>query len=194
MVRCPNAYIKGNTILKTFCKMSLKVRKRTFWHMRPANSQISLRMLAVWSESSLSAWRNVAFLVIQKAPSEDSGQTARMRRLIWIFAGRTFPKLSFLRVILKWSTNFLFLFLFALSRGLLLTVSRALSVLWTYWQLGTGIIHVISWVKVIHLHSTYDMNDACPNRIADQWTNTASLFLIFGRYSCTTTLLPTLID
>ena len=29
--------------------------------------------------SSLSAWRNFASLAIQKAPSEDSGQTARMR-------------------------------------------------------------------------------------------------------------------
>ena len=47
-------------------------------------------------QSSLSAWRNFASLAIQNASSEDSDQTARMRRLIWIFAGRTCPKLRFL--------------------------------------------------------------------------------------------------
>ena len=35
-------------------------------------------------------------LVIQNAPSEDSDQTARMRRLIRIFTGRTCPKVRFL--------------------------------------------------------------------------------------------------
>ena len=54
----------------------------------PTKTQISLRIRAVWSESSLSAWRNFAFFAIQNALSEDSDQTARMRRLIWIFAAR----------------------------------------------------------------------------------------------------------
>ena len=36
------------------------VRKRTFGHMRPTKTQISLRIRAVWSESSLPAWRNFA--------------------------------------------------------------------------------------------------------------------------------------
>ena len=77
---------------------SLYVRKRTFWYVRPTKTQISLRIRAVWSESSLSAWRNFASLAIQKAPSEDSDQTARMRRLIRIFAGRTCLKVRFLTV------------------------------------------------------------------------------------------------
>ena len=63
--------------------------------VRPTKTQISLRVCAVWSESSLSAWRNFASLAIQNAPSEESDQTARMRRLIWIFAGRTSPKERF---------------------------------------------------------------------------------------------------
>ena len=33
--------------------MSRNVRKRTFEHVRPAKIQISLRIRAVWSESSL---------------------------------------------------------------------------------------------------------------------------------------------
>ena len=44
---------------------------------------------AVLSEASLSAWRNFASLAIQNELTEDSDQTARMRWLIWIFAGRT---------------------------------------------------------------------------------------------------------
>ena len=37
---------------------------------------LSLLSHAVWSDSSLYAWRNFASLAIQNALSEDSGQTA----------------------------------------------------------------------------------------------------------------------
>ena len=47
--------------------------------MRPRKTQISQRICAVWSESSMSAWRNFASLAIQNAASEDSDQTARMQ-------------------------------------------------------------------------------------------------------------------
>ena len=43
----------------------------------------------VWSESSLSAWRKLGSLATHWAHSEDSDQTGRMPRLIWVFAGRT---------------------------------------------------------------------------------------------------------
>ena len=56
--------------------------------VHPSEIQISLHIRAVWSESSLSGRINVAPLAIQNAPSEDSDQTSRMRRLIWIFTGR----------------------------------------------------------------------------------------------------------
>ena len=78
------------------CSMGRNVRKHTFLHVRPTKTQISLRIRSAWSESSLSVWRNFASLVIQNAPSEDTDQTARMRRLIWIFSGRIYPKVSFL--------------------------------------------------------------------------------------------------
>ena len=71
-------------------------RKRNFWHERPATTQIRLRIRAVWSESSLSAWRKFASSAIQNAPSEYPDQTVRMHRLVWIFAGRTCPKVRFL--------------------------------------------------------------------------------------------------
>ena len=57
--------------------------------VRPAKNQISLGIRPVWSESSLCAqWvaKDPSFL---HADSEDSGQTGRMPRLIWVFVGRT---------------------------------------------------------------------------------------------------------
>ena len=75
--------------------MIRRVSKRTFWNVRPAKIHISLRICAVWSESSLSAWWHFASSAIQNAPSEHSDQTARMRRLIWIFVGCTCPKERF---------------------------------------------------------------------------------------------------
>ena len=55
----------------------------------PAKTQISLGIRPVWSESSLcTQWvaKDPRFL---HADSEDSDQTGRMPRLIWVFAERT---------------------------------------------------------------------------------------------------------
>ena len=41
------------------CYMSRLMTKRTKWYMHPANTQISLGIRPVWSESSLSAWRKL---------------------------------------------------------------------------------------------------------------------------------------
>ena len=57
--------------------------------VRPAKTQISLGIRPVWSESSPSAWRKLGFLATHWTHSEDSDQTGRMPRLIWVFAGRT---------------------------------------------------------------------------------------------------------
>ena len=57
--------------------------------VRPAKTQISLGIRPVWSETSLSAWRNIGPLATHWAHSQDSDQTGRMLRLIWVFAGRT---------------------------------------------------------------------------------------------------------
>ena len=66
------------------------------WHdktnkmsVRPAKTQISLGIRPIWSESSLSAWRKLGSLATHWVHSEDSDQTGRMPRLIWVFAGRT---------------------------------------------------------------------------------------------------------
>ena len=55
----------------------------------PAKTQISLGIRPVWSESSLFAWRKFESLATHWVHSEDSDQTGRMPRLIWVFAGRT---------------------------------------------------------------------------------------------------------
>ena len=63
--------------------------KATKWYVRPAKTQISLGIRPVWSEYSLPAWRKLSSLATHWAHSEDSDQTGRMLRLIWVFAGRT---------------------------------------------------------------------------------------------------------
>ena len=57
------------------CYINRNVRKHTFRHVRPTKTQISLRIRAVWSESSLAAWRNFASLSVPYTPSEDSYMT-----------------------------------------------------------------------------------------------------------------------
>ena len=68
----------------------------------PAKTQISLGIRPVWSESSLcTQWvaKDQSFL---HADSEDSDQTGRMPRLIWVFAGRTTTLL-----VLSWGSSFM---------------------------------------------------------------------------------------
>ena len=70
--------------------------------VRPAKTQIGLGIRQVWSESSLSAWRKFGSLATHWAHSEDSDQTGRMPRLIWVFAGRT---LILLILSCRWSES-----------------------------------------------------------------------------------------
>ena len=49
---------------------------------RLAKTQISVRIRAVWSESSMSTWRRFGSLTSHYMSCEDSDQTAEMRRLL----------------------------------------------------------------------------------------------------------------
>ena len=71
------------------CKMRHRMTKPTKWPLRPAKTQISLGIRPVWSESSLSTWRNIGPLTTYWAHREDSDQTGLMPRLNWVFAGHT---------------------------------------------------------------------------------------------------------
>ena len=79
--------------------MSRLMTKPTKWHASTAKTQISLDIHQVWSESSLSAWRQLGSLATHWAHSEDSDQTGRMPRLIWVFAGRT---CHFVGFVMRW--------------------------------------------------------------------------------------------
>ena len=56
---------------------------------RPAKTQISLGVRPVWSAFSLCAQWVAKDLSFLHPDSEESDQTGRMPRLIWVFAGRT---------------------------------------------------------------------------------------------------------
>ena len=88
--------IKLWTIITIFCYLNRNVRKRPFGHVRLVKIQISLRIRAVWSESSLGAYWTAKGAKFLHANNEDFNQTARMRRLIWVFVGRTCEKVRFL--------------------------------------------------------------------------------------------------
>ena len=63
--------------------------------VRTAKTQISLGIRADWSESSLCAQWVATGPRFAHADSEDSDQTGRMPKLIWVFAGRTLILLVF---------------------------------------------------------------------------------------------------
>ena len=69
--------------------MNRSTTKPRKWPAHLVKTEISLCISPVWSESSLSAWRNLWSLATHKGQSEVSDQTGRMHRLIWVFAGRT---------------------------------------------------------------------------------------------------------
>ena len=69
--------------------------------VRPAKTRISLGIHPVWSESSLCAqWvaKDSSFL---HADSEDSDQTGRMPRLIWVFTWHTD-----ILLVLSWGSSY----------------------------------------------------------------------------------------
>ena len=50
--------------------MSRRMTKPTKWHVLPANTQISLGIRPVWSESSLSAWRKLVSLATHECTAK----------------------------------------------------------------------------------------------------------------------------
>ena len=86
---------------KTNNEMNRNVRKRTFIDVRPEKIQISLRIRAVWSESSLGAFwiaKDAKPFFMRRTKSD---QTSRMRRLIWVLVGRSCQKVRFLTLHFK---------------------------------------------------------------------------------------------
>ena len=72
------------------------------WLFEPPHDKTNkVTVRPVWSESSLSAWRKFGSLATHWTHSEDSDQTGRMPRVIWVFAGRTVISL-----VLSWGGSF----------------------------------------------------------------------------------------
>ena len=87
-------------------KRNVPLRQKTY-HGTCAHSEDSDQTAhcAVWSESSLGTFwiaKNVKFL---HAGNEDPDQTARMRRLIWVFLVRRWQNVCFLSFRLKWGSQ-----------------------------------------------------------------------------------------
>ena len=76
-----------NTIQKNNQTYEPPHAKQKKWHVRLAKTQISLSIRPVWSESLLSAWRNVGPLTTYLAHSEDSDQTGHTRAVTHIVVG-----------------------------------------------------------------------------------------------------------
>ena len=72
--------------------------KCNFWHVRSTKTQIRLiRVFVV-------RMKKHCILGYPKCSSEDSDQPAQMRRLIWIFTGRTCPKVTLSDVVAHFVT------------------------------------------------------------------------------------------
>ena len=80
--------------------MCAQQRLRSAW--TSAQSEISLGIRPVWSESSLSARRNIGSSATHLTHSKDSDQTGRIPRLIWVFSGRTGHFVGFVMRRLYW--------------------------------------------------------------------------------------------
>ena len=88
-VKCTRVSGNLSLMLSNFCIFEPRPDKINKVAVRPAKTQISLGIRPVWLEASLSAWRNLGPLTTHWAHNEDSDQTGRMPRLIWVIAGRT---------------------------------------------------------------------------------------------------------
>ena len=82
--------------------MNHNVSKRTFGQGRPVKIQVSLRIRAVWSESSLDAFWKALDTKFLHADKMDSDQIAQRRRLTLVFVGRTYQKVRLFTLPLVW--------------------------------------------------------------------------------------------
>ena len=88
--------------------LSQRTTKPTIRLVRPA--KISLRIRAVWSESSLITCAFYSFQALWRWINENSCHTGWMYRLIWVFAGHTGLIVGFVMLF------FFFLFLYFLGK------------------------------------------------------------------------------
>ena len=91
----------SSTIMKIFEPPHDKTNKMA---VRPAKTQISLGIHPVWSKVfavRMKKKKKIGYLATLWAHSEDSDESGRMPRLIWVFAGRTV-----ILYVLSWGGSF----------------------------------------------------------------------------------------
>ena len=77
--------------------------KRTFWHVRPTKTQISLRIRKVWSEPSFSALWNIAPMAIQNVKILIKlSEFAHIRKYVFLTLRLILPFCNFLTIIIQW--------------------------------------------------------------------------------------------
>ena len=97
-------YLSDNSERQIFIggyqQTSWNVRNHKFGHVCPAKFPISLRIRAVWSESSLDAfWTEDSTFFLR---TKKTDQIARMRRLIWVIVRAHLVEGTFLSMRLKY--------------------------------------------------------------------------------------------
>ena len=118
-----SAYLESKSLRATFAKLIYEYMEVTdFWKTicKPyCKWKEIFHTLSVWSESSVAAFwiaKGSKFLDADNEHSDDNVRkrtdiTARKRKLIWVFAGRTCQKVRFLTIRLR-SVFFFFFFFF----------------------------------------------------------------------------------
>ena len=84
-----SSYLHSANLVSNKLNMSRFMTKPKKWLCAQRRLRSAWAYPPVWSESSLSACRKLGSLATHWAHTEDSDQTGRMPRLIWVFAGRT---------------------------------------------------------------------------------------------------------
>ena len=107
----------------------------------PSDMCMKGRLIRVWSEVSSSAWEIFAFLDIQIAPSEVSHRTVWLRRLIWIFVGRTCSKVRYLTLWLICSYYLLTLVMLNKLRCYAFFKFSANQITWFRWLISFHILN-----------------------------------------------------
>ena len=79
------AKFPSTKIYNTNIIMSQCIWFPTMWYVRPAKPQISLRILAVWSEPLLVAWVFYDCLATDLTPFGVSKLKMRLRMLVWVY-------------------------------------------------------------------------------------------------------------
>ena len=150
--------------------ISRNVRKRTFIHVRPAKIQISLRIRAVWSESSLGSFGIAMDERFLLADNKNSDKTSRKHRMIWVFVDRSCRRYVFSCLTVNFLVRRRFLLVSEddrdlwLSPKLLLRCNKIMLFAETFFMIGMQIKIILAVMsgmvssgmrKCTHLHSSH---------------------------------------